>query len=109
MLRTRLVAAATSARSDRSNGSGTELSTKEGSASPAAPGYLLECMTYNVPPSEFVPNDSARLNKVVRHLKFAEKARFMSCDGIHTLFGTDPGDFSVSTAQHVIDALWETY
>ena len=74
-----------------------------------SPGYLLECMTYNVPSSRFVSNDSERLKNIVLHLKFAGKARFMSCDGIHTLFGTDPGGFSVSQAQRVVDALWEAY
>jgi len=74
-----------------------------------APGYLLECMTYNVPPSEFVPDDSERLKKVVLDLKFADKTLFKSCDGIHTLFGTDPGGFSVPKAQRVIDALWDAY
>jgi hypothetical protein len=74
-----------------------------------APGYLLECMTYNVPRAEFVANDSERLEKVILHLKFTDKSNFMSCDGIHTLFGTDPGGFSVTKAQRVIDALWEAY
>lgn len=74
-----------------------------------APGYLLECMTYNVPPSEFVPNDSERLKRVVLDLKFADKTLFKSCDGIHTLFGTDPGGFSVPKAQSVVDALWDAY
>lgn len=74
-----------------------------------APGYLLECMTYNVPPSKFVPHDSDRLMKVIFHLKFADKKQFMSCDGIHTLFGTDPGGFTVNQAQRVIDALWDAY
>ena len=74
-----------------------------------SPGYLLECMTYNVPPAEFVSDNSDRLMKVVLHLKRADKKRFMSCDGIHTLFGTDPGGFSVPQAQRIIDALWDTY
>lgn len=74
-----------------------------------APGYLLECMTYNVPDAEFVANDSDRLMKVVLGLKHADKSTFMSCDGIHTLFGTDPGNFNIARAQMIIDALWEAY
>ena len=72
-----------------------------------SPGYLLECMTYSVPQSMFVSDDSVRLTIVVNYLKFTGKAGFMSCDGIHTLFGTDPGGFSLTQAQSVIDALWE--
>lgn len=74
-----------------------------------APGYLLECMTYNTPNDKFVTDDSTRLQNVVLWLKFAAKSAFMSCDGIHTLFGTDPGDFSVTTGQLITDALWEAY
>ncbi|MDE0369581.1 MAG: nucleotidyltransferase [bacterium] len=74
-----------------------------------SPGYLLECMTYNVPNTMFVSNDSDRLLKVVSHLKFTNKSGFISCDGIHTLFGTDPGKFSTSQAQRVADALWDAY
>jgi hypothetical protein len=74
-----------------------------------APGYLLECMTYNVPPDQFVTNDSERLNNVVLWLKFASKQSFRACDGIHYLFVDDPGVFSVGAAQKIIDGLWETY
>ena len=74
-----------------------------------SPGYLLECLTYNVPGSEFVPDDAKRMMRVVLYLKLADKTQFMSCDGIHTLFGTDPGGFSVAQAQRVIDALWAAY
>jgi hypothetical protein len=74
-----------------------------------APGYLLECMVYNVPPAEFVADDSKRLSNVVLWLKFASKAGFFSCDGIHRLFQTDPGKFDAATAQTILDALWEAY
>jgi hypothetical protein len=74
-----------------------------------APGYLLECMAYNVPPSEFVSYDSARLSKVVLWLRHAEKSGFWSCDGIHRLFQTDPGDFNTATAQVIVNALWDAY
>ena len=74
-----------------------------------SPGYLLECMTYNVPNSMFISNDSDRLLKVVSHLKSTDKSGFISCDRIHTLFGTDPGNFSTSQAQRVADALRDAY
>ncbi len=41
--------------------------------------------------------------------KQADKSTFMSWDNIHELFRTDPGGFSVATAQRIIDALWEAY
>jgi hypothetical protein len=72
-----------------------------------APGYLLECMTYNVPDYEFVADDAQRLWDVVRWLYLADKANFMSCDGIHTLFGTDPGRFSAPRADVICKALWD--
>jgi hypothetical protein len=74
-----------------------------------APGYLLECMVYNVPSAQFVSDDSARLSKIVLWLKYADKSPFMSCDGIHELFRTDPGMFRIPTAQSIIDALWDAY
>jgi Nucleotidyltransferase domain len=74
-----------------------------------APGYLLECMTYNTPNDRFVSSDSQRLQDVVLWLKHANKAPFLSCDEIHTLFGTDPGKFTVPVAQQIIDALWKAY
>ena len=74
-----------------------------------APGYLLECMTFNVPDSRFIANDSSRLKDVLLWLKFADKLDFDSCDRIHKLFKDDPGDFSVDIAQEIADALWVAY
>ena len=74
-----------------------------------APGYLLECMTFNVPNDQFVSNHSTRLRDVVTWLKIADKTNFWSCDGVHHLFRDEPGGFSVATAQQIIDALWEAY
>lgn len=74
-----------------------------------APGYLLECMVFNAPDLKFVSDDSARLLDVLAWLKFADKSAFTSCDGIHSLFGTDPGGFNTLTAQMITNALWEAY
>lgn len=72
-----------------------------------APGYLLECMTYNAPADHFPDGDTLRLLTVVQWLKGADKQQFWSCDGIHKLFGDDPGKFDIATAQHIVDALWD--
>jgi len=72
-----------------------------------APGFLLECMTYNAPATRFVADDSERLSSVVLWLKTTEKSHFRSCDGIHRLFQTDPGQFDFATAQTIADALWD--
>ncbi|MGF1652949.1 MAG: nucleotidyltransferase [Actinomycetales bacterium] len=74
-----------------------------------APGYLLECMTYNIPADRFVYDDSERLKNVVLWLKHATMSGFWSCDEIHRLFTTDPGNFSTNTAKTIVDALWEVY
>ncbi|MEW6155364.1 MAG: nucleotidyltransferase [Actinomycetota bacterium] len=74
-----------------------------------APGYLLECMVYNVPTDRFVSDDSDRLSSVILWLKHANRSGFLSCDRIHRLFKTDPGNFSVESAQLIIDALWDAY
>lgn len=73
----------------------------------AAPGYLLECMVFNAPNENFVAGDSQRVMGVVAWLKYANKASFVSCDRIHTLFGSDPGNFDVTTAQAIVEALWD--
>jgi predicted nucleotidyltransferase len=72
-----------------------------------APGYLLECMVYNVPPSEFAYDDAKRLWDVTFWLKLADKSGFLSCDRIHQLFVDDPGNFTVGEAQAIADALWQ--
>jgi hypothetical protein len=72
-----------------------------------APGYLLECMVFNAPTERFVSDDSERLIAVVLWLKHAAKEAFVSCDRIHHLFKTDPGNFSVVEAQRIVNALWE--
>lgn len=74
-----------------------------------ASGYLLECLVYNVPSAQFVSDDSERVSKIVLWLKYTDKSTFMSCDGIHELFRTDPGMFSIPTAQSIIDVLWDAY
>lgn len=74
-----------------------------------APGYLLECMTFNVPDQKFTANDSTRLRDVLLWLNSVEKSNFDSCDLIHKLFENDPGGFSVEVAQHITDALWRAY
>jgi hypothetical protein len=72
-----------------------------------APGYLLECMTFNAPDSLFVADDVKRLVAVVDWLRRSDKSGFRSCDMIHTLFGTDPGGFDAGTGRMIADALWE--
>ena len=71
-----------------------------------APGYLLECMVFNAPTSEFVHDDAKRLWDVVLWLKVTDKSNFWSCDRVHHLFIDDPGKFSASGAQVIADALW---
>ncbi len=74
------------------------------------PGYLLECLVYNVPDSYFVADDSARLVGVLKWLHdfTAEElaARFLSCDQVHHLFRDDPGDHDQYTAERVLGTLW---
>ncbi len=76
-----------------------------------APGYLLECMVFNVPDSVFTYDDAARLPGVVGHLHSLSAetmaATFWSCDRIHHLFQDDPGQHNQYTAKRVIDTLWE--
>jgi hypothetical protein len=64
-------------------------------------------MTYNVPASEFVSDDALRLYNIALWLHVADKSQFVSCDGIHTLFGTDPGGFSLADAEVICKALWD--
>lgn len=72
-----------------------------------APGYLLECMTYNVPTGEFIADHAQRLWDIALWLHLADKSAFRSCDEIHTLFGTDPGGFSLADADVICKALWD--
>lgn len=76
-----------------------------------APGYLVECLTYNVPRQQFVVDDVERLRKVMAYLSvFSPEelaAKFNSCDEIHTLFHSDPGQHNQYTAKRVIDAMWD--
>ncbi|MEH1058764.1 nucleotidyltransferase [Micromonospora sp. CPCC 206171] len=75
-----------------------------------APGYLLECMTYNVPNRLFAYDDASRLVQVMAwlHGQSAEKmaTEFMACDEVHRLFVDDPGDHDQYGAVRIIDQLW---
>lgn len=75
----------------------------------ALPGYVLECMAYNVGDDRFVSNDSDRLLKVMvsLHIQNAEDYRRMkSCDEVHRLFVDDPGKHNEYLAKRVIDEMW---
>lgn len=75
-----------------------------------APGYLLECLTYNAPDSLFVADDAARLRSILNWLHgFTAQqlsAQMKSCDEVHFLFRDDPGQHNQYTAERVIDMLW---
>jgi hypothetical protein len=78
----------------------------------AAPGYLLECMVFNVPTDFFDVDDSQRLLSVMRWLwtrttpDFASQfLRFKACDEIHHLFIDDPGNHDPGRAAQVISTM----
>lgn len=73
-----------------------------------SPGYLLECMVYNVPNPQFTAGDGERVLGVLNWLLDAHLESFNSCDEVHSLFGTDPGDFDPTTAMKVIMGLTRT-
>jgi hypothetical protein len=74
-----------------------------------APGYLLECMTFNVPNEMFVADDLSRLRTVLYWMNELDApglaASFMSCDLVHHLFKDDPGRHDEYTAKRVIETL----
>lgn len=72
-----------------------------------APGYLLECMTYNAPNEVFSDDHHTRLTALLGWLLSVDFSKFTSVDGIHDLFVTDPGNFSAVTAKTVTRALAE--
>ncbi|HEY1215004.1 MAG TPA: nucleotidyltransferase, partial [Bryobacteraceae bacterium] len=75
-----------------------------------APGYVLECVTYNVPISEFLRDDVDRLIAISAWLsrRTPDDLRgFDSCDEVHKLFIDDPGKHNEYTAKRVLDTLWE--
>ncbi|TFV78289.1 nucleotidyltransferase [Blastococcus sp. CT_GayMR19] len=76
-----------------------------------APGYLLECLTYNAPTSYFTSDDTQRVIKVLSWLQsFSASelaATIKSCDDIHWLFKTDPGDHNEYLAHKTIKTLWD--
>jgi hypothetical protein len=77
----------------------------------SAPGYLLECMVYNVPDRLFLYDDVARVASVLSWLvgKSPEELanQCMSGDEIHHLFVDDPGQHNEYTAKRVLEALWK--
>lgn len=70
-----------------------------------APGYMLECMAYNVPVNLFESHDHLRLARVMMWLLEANFEKFTSADEVHTLFHTDPGKFSASSAKRILTTL----
>jgi hypothetical protein len=77
-----------------------------------APGYLLECLTYNVPDTYFLSDDSARMSSVLTWLKDLSHAELTtickSGDEVHRLFVDDPGNHNATTAAHILSVLWRT-
>lgn len=72
-----------------------------------APGYLLECLAYNVSDDWFVADDRERLIKALAYiLVLLENDDYVraisSCDGVHRLFVDDPGGHDAVTAHRVI-------
>ncbi len=76
-----------------------------------APGYLLECLVYNVPDHLFLADDSARLAAVLNWLHNLSGADLAatckSCDEIYHLFLDDPGQHDPHAARQILDALWK--
>ena len=76
-----------------------------------APGYLLECLVSNAPNDLFDSDDAMRLIRVMAFLQGHSPEElhdnFLSCDGINTLFETDPGNFNQFTAANFLAAMWE--
>jgi hypothetical protein len=76
-----------------------------------APGYLLECLTYNVPADAFVSDDTRRVyNALLWLTKFSPSglaSNIRSCDNVHWLFKTDPGKHNEHNAHRVLKVLWD--
>ena len=70
-----------------------------------APGYLLECMLFNVSKEYFVLDDSQRLRNVCTRMHTEDKRSFWSCDYVHRLFGDDPGAFTIQQGNKIAYAL----
>lgn len=68
------------------------------------PGYFVECLMYNCPDATFEGGAIDRDIAVLRSLIGADLAAFMAVDGIHTLFGTDPGGWETSAVSQLVDA-----
>ncbi|MFF0249919.1 nucleotidyltransferase domain-containing protein [Streptosporangium sandarakinum] len=76
-----------------------------------APGYLLECLVYNVPNHLFVADDSRRLSNAMawlaQYTATELAAQCVSCDEVHRLFIDDPGEHNEYITEHVLKALWK--
>lgn len=74
-----------------------------------APGYLLECLVFNAPNSLFGGDEALRVRKVVGWLDGHSANDLLtsmrSCDLIHMLFATDPGNHDPRTAKRVLSTL----
>lgn len=74
-----------------------------------APGYLLECLVYNVPNEHFVVDDIERFYRILVNLNSTSTSvmasEFYACDGIHKLFIDDPGRHDPHRTERVISAM----
>lgn len=75
------------------------------------PGYVLECMVFNVPDQRFSEDQArSRLISVMATLSVAsvdELRTYWSCDRVHRLFVDDPGDHNPYTAVRVVKQMWD--
>lgn len=67
-----------------------------------APGYLIECLIYNVPRANFGDDHHQRMMSIIHYLLKVDVQEFKSVDGIHSLFVDDPGQFSHKEAKALI-------
>lgn len=76
----------------------------------ATSSYVLESLVYNAPDEHFVLDDSIRVQRVMRWLtNYTPEelhSKIVSCDEIHKLFGTDPGNHNQYTAANALSAMY---
>lgn len=70
-----------------------------------APSYFLECLIYNVPNAQFGGNYQETFCNVVNWLSAADLNRFICQNGLLSLFGNTPEQWSTEAARSLVNAL----
>jgi hypothetical protein len=70
-----------------------------------APSYFIEGMLWNIPANKFGKSFDNTVAETFNYIISADRPQFKCANGIHSLFGTTPVNWSAANCQRYLDGL----